>query len=283
MNFNNLNLNSKLTGKANQGQALDILGLSQQGQSDKLAMLGEGQGDFASLLAQIGQAGEGLADLLGGSKLESSEEVFELIDQFPSEFKLNFLEELKTDLPKVMQGLGAEGQADKNLLADPNEIVAKVQKVIDLVKDGGEKIADAFKSVFDGGVFDAVFKAESTIANDKVLSSLSDKLKSLSAKTKAKAVQGKEQVATDENLELHNFMKNQKANMMKKPNQLKQFAAFNKQENVIQKNQVAVQNNQIQNVAEQDLNLQNMMKKTQSNPYMKAQKSENLFKANEIV
>lgn len=283
MNFNNLNLNSKMFGKANQGQGLDILGLSQQSQGDHLAMVGEGQRDFAGLLAQIGQAGEGLADLLGGSKIENTENVFELIDQFPSEFKLNFLEELKQDLPKVVEGLELQGNTDKNLLANPTEIITKIQEVIDLVKDGGEKIADAFKNVFDGGVFDAVFKAEDSIANDKVLASLSDKLKALSAKSEGKSLQSAEQVATDENIELHNFMKNQKAAMPKKASQLKQFAAFNKQDQVIQKNQSAVQNNLVQNVSEQDLNLQNMMRKNRANPYAKAQNNDNFFKANEVM
>lgn len=279
MNFSNLNLNSKAHGKAGQAQGLDLLGLSQQQQAEHLALLQSGEGGFAELLGQIGKAGEGLAELLGGANPNNPEEVFELIDNFPTDFKLNFLEELKQDLPNLVAGLGESGGTEKNLIADPSEIATKVQEVIDLVKEGGQKISEAFQKVFDGGVFDSLFKAEGDVASEKVMASLDAKLKTLTGKENPiKSKEAGDIANSDDAVQLHNFMqKNKRASKVPGQNKIKNFSQFNNKANLFKQAEQAEQAPQVQ--AESNA-LQKIFKAQKSNPYMDSSE-QSLFKANQ--
>lgn len=275
MNFNNTLSNSNALGKTNKAQGLDLLGLSQQMRGDQLVTLGNGQNGesiFANLLDQIGNAGEGLSDLLGEAQLNNPEEVFQLIDNFPKEFKLNFLEELKQDLPELIQGLEVSKGTEKSLLAQPSEIVTKIQEVIDLVKDGGQKIAEAFQKVFDGGVFDSLFNAEGDVASEKVMASLDAKLKQLTSKENSqsqKALGAPELAKSDDAVELHNFMRK---NVKAQPNKLRNFSQFQNKDSIIKAAQST------QPVVAEELPIQKLIKTQNTNPYMKSGE-DNIIKA----
>lgn len=272
MEINNANIFQRLNGAAgaDSANALDILGLSQDGVANS-------QNDFSKLLEQLGAGQEGLQNLLGEG-LENPEQVLELIENFPKDIKLNFLEELKTDLPALLENIKTESNAISELGFSPKEIAGKVQEIIDLVKEGGEKVSDAFKSVFDGGIFNKIF-GEGEKVNPKLLSSLESNLKKMSAQEPM--VAENKVSSSDDVLELHNFRKNQQANQALNKN-IKNFSQFNKQQGLIKSaevnaNNIASQVNADSNVLE----MKKMFKQGMKNPYAQNTDS-SMIKMNQV-